>query len=51
MPKKKSKKARKLAKKGAMDDLIEKMSDSKFIILVVLVLGLLLYNRSKQQEM
>ena len=34
-----------------MDDLIEKMSDSKVIILVVAVLGFLLYNRSKQQEM
>ena len=34
-----------------MDDLIEKLSDSKVIILVVAVIGFLMYNRSKQQEM
>ena len=51
MPKKKGKKARKLPKKGAVDELIEKLSDSKVIIFVVAVLGFLMYNRSKQQEM
>jgi hypothetical protein len=30
-----------------MDDLIEKISDSKVIILVVAVIGFLMYNRSK----
>jgi hypothetical protein len=30
-----------------MDDLIEKLSDSKVIILVVAVIGFLMYNRSK----
>jgi hypothetical protein len=34
-----------------MDDLVEKLSDSKVILLVVAVIGFLMYNRSKQQEM
>ena len=34
-----------------MDDLIEKLNDSKVILLVVAVIGFLMYNRSKQQEM
>ena len=34
-----------------MGDLVENLSDSKVIILVVAVIGFLMYNRSKQQEM
>ena len=51
VPKKKGKKARKLPKKGAVDEMIEKLTDSKVIILMVAVLGFIMYNRSKQQEM
>ena len=51
MHKKKGKKARKLPKKGAVDEMIEKLTDSKVVILVVAVIGFIMYNRSKQQEM
>ena len=53
VPKKRSKKAKKGTKKNlsAIDELIEKLSDTKVILGIVVVIGFIMYNRSKQQEM